>query len=78
MGAGELSPPYVLRILRQFGFADDEIETMLKQMHSHKLHKGGGGGKAKNGNVAGGGVNGKLVSMLREAGENNYWPSAGG
>jgi len=30
MGAGELSPPYVLRILRQFGFVDDEIETMLK------------------------------------------------
>jgi len=30
MGARELSPPYVLRILRQFGFADDEIERLLK------------------------------------------------
>jgi len=24
------SPPYVLRILRQFGFADSEIENLLK------------------------------------------------
>jgi predicted RNA binding protein YcfA (HicA-like mRNA interferase family) len=30
MGAGELSPPYVLRIFRQFGFTDREIEEMLK------------------------------------------------
>jgi predicted RNA binding protein YcfA (HicA-like mRNA interferase family) len=30
MGAKELSPPYVLRIFRQFGFTDDEIERMLK------------------------------------------------
>jgi predicted RNA binding protein YcfA (HicA-like mRNA interferase family) len=30
MGAGELSPPYVLRILRQFGFNDREIEKILK------------------------------------------------
>lgn len=30
MGAGELSPPYVLRIFRQFGFSDDEIEALLK------------------------------------------------
>lgn len=30
MGANELSPPYVLRILRQFGFTDDEIEAILK------------------------------------------------
>lgn len=30
MGAGELSPPYVLRIFRQFGFTDGEIEEMLK------------------------------------------------
>ncbi|HSB05117.1 MAG TPA: type II toxin-antitoxin system HicA family toxin [Thermodesulfobacteriota bacterium] len=30
MGARELSPPYVLRIFRQFGFTDDEIERMLK------------------------------------------------
>jgi hypothetical protein len=30
MGAGELSPPYVLRILRQFGFNDSEIEGLLK------------------------------------------------
>lgn len=29
-GAKELSPPYVLRIFRQFGFSDDEIETLLK------------------------------------------------
>ena len=30
MGARELSPPYVLRIFRQFGFTDDEIEQLLK------------------------------------------------
>ena len=30
MGAKELSPPYVLRIFRQFGFSDDEIEALLK------------------------------------------------
>jgi predicted RNA binding protein YcfA (HicA-like mRNA interferase family) len=29
-GARELSPPYVLRIFRQFGFADAEIEQLLK------------------------------------------------
>ena len=29
LGAGELSPPYVLRIFRQFGFSDDEIELLL-------------------------------------------------
>jgi hypothetical protein len=26
----EFSPPYVLRILRQFGFSDEEIEGLLK------------------------------------------------
>ncbi len=31
MGAKELSPPYVLRILRQFGFSDDEIGNILKK-----------------------------------------------
>jgi predicted RNA binding protein YcfA (HicA-like mRNA interferase family) len=30
VGAGELSPPYVLRIFRQFGFTDEEIEDILK------------------------------------------------
>jgi len=30
MGARELSPPYVLRIFRQFGFTDDEIEQLLR------------------------------------------------
>ena len=30
MGAGELAPPYVLRIFRQFGFTDEEIENILK------------------------------------------------
>jgi hypothetical protein len=30
MGAKELSPPYVLRIFRQFGFTDGEIEGLLK------------------------------------------------
>ena len=31
MGARELSPPYVLRIFRQFGFTDGEIENLLKE-----------------------------------------------
>lgn len=31
MGAGEFSPPYVLRIFRQFGFTDDEMDRLLKQ-----------------------------------------------
>lgn len=30
MGAGEFSPLYVLRILRQFGFSDEEIENLLR------------------------------------------------
>lgn len=30
MGARELSPPYVLRIFRQIGFTDEEIENILK------------------------------------------------
>ncbi|MEW6619686.1 MAG: type II toxin-antitoxin system HicA family toxin [bacterium] len=30
MGAGELSPAYVLRIFRQFGFTDDEINALLE------------------------------------------------
>lgn len=30
MGARELSPPYVLRIFRQFGFSDAEIQALLK------------------------------------------------
>ena len=30
MGAKEMSPPYVLRILRQFGFTDEEIEMLIK------------------------------------------------
>ncbi len=30
MGAGELSPAYVLRILRQFGFTDSAIEDLLR------------------------------------------------
>jgi predicted RNA binding protein YcfA (HicA-like mRNA interferase family) len=29
MGAREMSPAYVLRILRQFGFTDEEIVTLL-------------------------------------------------
>jgi predicted RNA binding protein YcfA (HicA-like mRNA interferase family) len=29
MGAGEMSPAYVLRIFRQFGFNDEEIENLL-------------------------------------------------
>lgn len=31
MGARELSPVYVLRILRQFGFTDREIEDLLNR-----------------------------------------------
>jgi predicted RNA binding protein YcfA (HicA-like mRNA interferase family) len=30
MGATEFSPPYVLRIFRQFGFSDGEIEDLLR------------------------------------------------
>ena len=30
MGAKDLSPPYVLRIFRQFGFTDSEIEDLLQ------------------------------------------------
>lgn len=30
IGAGEMSPAYVLRIFRQFGFADEEIDNLLK------------------------------------------------
>jgi predicted RNA binding protein YcfA (HicA-like mRNA interferase family) len=30
MGAGEMSPAYVLRIFRQFGFTDEEIESLLE------------------------------------------------
>jgi predicted RNA binding protein YcfA (HicA-like mRNA interferase family) len=30
MGEKEFSPPYVLRIFRQFGFTDEEIEELLK------------------------------------------------
>ena len=30
MGAREMSPAYVLRIFRQFGFADEDIEALLK------------------------------------------------
>jgi len=30
MGEKEFSPPYVLRILRQFGFTDEEIDDLLK------------------------------------------------
>ena len=29
MGAGEMSPAYVWRIFRQFGFTDPEIEGMI-------------------------------------------------
>ncbi|MBZ0169688.1 YcfA-like protein [Candidatus Methylomirabilis lanthanidiphila] len=31
MGAGELSPLYVLRILRQLSFSDEEIERLLRK-----------------------------------------------
>ncbi|MBD2089481.1 type II toxin-antitoxin system HicA family toxin [Microcoleus sp. FACHB-1515] len=31
MGAGEMSPAYVLRIFRQFGFSDEEVQSLLKQ-----------------------------------------------
>lgn len=30
MGEKEFSPPYVLRIFRQFAFTDEEIEELLK------------------------------------------------
>ena len=30
MGEREFSPPYVLRIFRQFGFADGEIDKLLR------------------------------------------------
>ena len=30
LGAGEMSPAYVVRIFRQFGFTDEEIENLLK------------------------------------------------
>lgn len=30
IGAGEMSPAYVLRIFRQFGFINEEIESFLK------------------------------------------------
>jgi hypothetical protein len=30
MGAKELSPAYVLRIFRQFGFTDEEIEKIIR------------------------------------------------
>jgi predicted RNA binding protein YcfA (HicA-like mRNA interferase family) len=30
MGIGEFSPVYVLRIFRQFGFTDQEIESLLE------------------------------------------------
>ena len=29
IGAGEMSPAYVLRIFRQFGFSNEEIESLL-------------------------------------------------
>ncbi|KAM3116541.1 hypothetical protein [Phormidesmis sp. 146-33] len=29
IGAGEMAPAYVLRIFRQFGFTDKEIEELL-------------------------------------------------
>ncbi|MBI5573303.1 MAG: type II toxin-antitoxin system HicA family toxin [Elusimicrobia bacterium] len=31
MGAGGFSPVYVLRIFRQFGFTDEEIESILSR-----------------------------------------------
>ncbi len=30
VGLTELSPPYVLRIFRQFGFTDEEIQKLLE------------------------------------------------
>jgi predicted RNA binding protein YcfA (HicA-like mRNA interferase family) len=30
MGANEFSPPYIIRIFRQFGFTDEEIEGLFK------------------------------------------------
>ncbi len=31
MGLSEFSPAYVIRIFRQFGFSDDDIEILLRQ-----------------------------------------------
>ena len=31
MGAGEFSPAYVIRIFRQFGFTDFEIESIIRK-----------------------------------------------
>ncbi len=31
IGAGEMSPAYVLRIFRQFAFTDEEIESLLRR-----------------------------------------------
>ena len=31
MGAKELSPPYVIRIFREFGFTDEEIKSVLQR-----------------------------------------------
>lgn len=31
MGAGELSPAYVIQILHQFGFTDEEIKNMFNK-----------------------------------------------
>jgi predicted RNA binding protein YcfA (HicA-like mRNA interferase family) len=31
MGANELSPVYVIRIFRQFGFKDNEIQNILRK-----------------------------------------------
>ncbi|MDY6803601.1 MAG: type II toxin-antitoxin system HicA family toxin [Cyanobacteriota bacterium] len=31
LGAREMSPAYVLRIFRQFGFTDEEIEDILRK-----------------------------------------------
>lgn len=30
IGAGEMSPAYVLRVFRQFGFTDEEITSLLE------------------------------------------------
>ncbi|WP_407810131.1 type II toxin-antitoxin system HicA family toxin [Spirulina subsalsa] len=30
MGAKEMSPSYILRIFRQFGFTDEEIDNIIK------------------------------------------------
>ena len=31
MGAGEMSPAYVLRIFKQFGFTNEEIDCLLSE-----------------------------------------------